>query len=68
VNHDLLSDPDCATAQRWGAFGPKLVNGEATTGPLRSTFVVDVEGMLQSVEYELDAASHVANLRQQIGA
>jgi thioredoxin-dependent peroxiredoxin len=68
VNHDLLSDPGCVTARRWGAFGPKLVNGEATTGPLRSTFVVDVGGVLQSVEYELDATSHVADLRQQVGA
>ena len=68
VNHDLLSDPDCVTARRWGAFGPKLVNGEATTGPLRSTFVVGAGGVLQSVEYELDARSHVANLRQQVGA
>jgi len=68
VNHDLLSDPDCATARRWGAYGPKTVNGRATTGPLRSTFVVDPDGVLKSAEYSLDAASHVADLRVQLGA
>ena len=67
VNHDLLSDPDCATARRWGAWGLKTVDGRATTGPLRSTFVVDAEGVLQSVQYEVDAASHVVELRRQVG-
>ena len=67
VNHDLLSDPDYATARRWGAWGPKTGDGRATTGPLRSTFVVDAEGVLQSVQYEVDAASHVVELRRQVG-
>lgn len=68
VNHDLLSDPGCMTARRWGAWGPKTVNGQATTGPLRSTFIVDAEGVLQSAQYHVDAASHVRELRMQLGA
>ena len=68
VNHDLLSDPGCTTARRWGAWGPKTVNGQATTGPLRSTFIVDAEGVLQSAQYHVDAASHVRELRMQLGA
>ena len=67
VNHDLLSDPGCTTARRWGAWGPKTVNGQATTGPLRSTFIVDAEGVLQSAQYHVDAASHVVELRRQVG-
>lgn len=67
VNHDLLSDPGCTTARRWGAWGPKTVNGRATTGPLRSTFIVDAEGVLQSAQYHVDAASHVRELRTQLG-
>lgn len=68
VNHELLSDPDGATARNWGAWGPKTVNGRATTGPLRSTFIVGAEGVLQSVDYEVDAASHVLALRRRVGA
>ena len=68
MNHDLLTDPDCTTARRWGAWGPKTVNGQATTGPLRSTFIVDAEGVLQSAQYHVDAASHVRELRMQLGA
>lgn len=67
VNHDLLSDPGCTTARRWGAWGPKTVNGQASTGPLRSTFIVDAEGVLQSAQYHVDAASHVVELRRQVG-
>ncbi|HEX3198400.1 MAG TPA: peroxiredoxin [Propionibacteriaceae bacterium] len=67
VNHDLLSDPGGATARRWGAWGPKTVNGQATTGPIRSTFIVDAEGVLQSAQYHVDAGSHVDELRRQVG-
>ena len=68
VNHDLLSDPDHRTARRWGAWGAKVLNGEPTTGPLRSTFVLDADGRLQAVQYNLDAAGHVAELRGRLDA
>ena len=66
VNHDLLSDPGYVAARRWGAYGPKAVNGEPTTGPLRSTFVIDADGILQSVEYQLDPNQHVSALLDQV--
>lgn len=66
VNHDLLSDPEHDTARRWGAWGAKVVNGEPTVGALRSTFVVDADGRLQSVQYSLDAAGHVVDLHDRL--
>ena len=66
VNHDLLSDPGCVAARRWGAYGPKVINGESTTGPLRSTFVIDADGILLSVEYQLDPTTHVSALLDQV--
>lgn len=63
VNHDLLSDPDHHAAQRWGAWGDKVVNGVPKVGALRSTFVIDAQGRLESVQYNLDATDHVADLR-----
>jgi len=68
VDHDLLSDPGHLSAVRWGAYGPKVVAGVAREGPLRSTFVVDADGRVQSVEHNLDASTHVAALRQGLGA
>jgi peroxiredoxin Q/BCP len=67
VNHDLLSDPRCMAARRWGAWGPKTVKGQPTTGPIRSTFIVDAEGVLKSAQYHVEAASHVQELRMQVG-
>jgi len=67
VNHDLLSDPGHAAARCWGAFGPKVVGGQPTTGPLRSTFVVDAAAVIRSAEYELDAQDHVPALAAQLG-
>lgn len=66
VNHDLLSDPDHQAARRWGAWGPKQVQGQPTVGPLRSTFVLDAEGRVRTAEYNLDAAAHVSKLRDQL--
>ena len=45
---------------------PKTVDGQATTGPVRSTFIVDAEGVLKSAQYAVDAKSHVAELRRQV--
>jgi peroxiredoxin Q/BCP len=68
VNHDLLSDPDCVTARRWGAWGPKTVNGQPTTGLLRSTVIIDAEGVLLSAQYQVDAASHLSELLSRVGS
>ncbi len=40
----LLSDPDKAVLEQWGAFGEKKMYGKTVTGVIRSTFVVDAEG------------------------
>ncbi len=68
VDHDLLSDPEHASAIRWGAYGPKVVAGKDMVGPLRSTFVVDADGRVSSVEHDLDATTHVETLRHDLGA
>lgn len=68
VDHDLLSDPDHTSAIRWGAYGPKVVAGKDMVGPLRSTFVVDADGRVSSLEHDLDATTHVEALRRDLGA
>ncbi|MGI8458276.1 MAG: peroxiredoxin [Propionibacteriaceae bacterium] len=67
THHDLLSDPDGTAARLWGAFGPKVVNGQQTEGILRSTFVIDTEGLVTSADYEVDATDHVSQLSIQLG-
>jgi peroxiredoxin Q/BCP len=40
----LLSDPDLAVHNAYGAYGEKSMYGKTVTGVLRSTFVVDEQG------------------------
>lgn len=60
LGHALLSDPDATTAKRWGAWGPKTVNGQAMVGLLRSTFVVGPDGTVESADYEVDGRADAA--------
>ncbi|MGA9161659.1 MAG: thioredoxin-dependent thiol peroxidase [Actinomycetota bacterium] len=42
----LLSDPDHATADAWGAWGEKVRDGRTSIGLIRSSFLVDEEGRI----------------------
>ncbi len=70
-NHDLafplLSDDGAATAKEYGAWGEKVVNGTAMVGILRSTVVLDKEGIVSHAEYNVGAEGHVASLRKELG-
>jgi peroxiredoxin Q/BCP len=45
LNFPLLSDPDKKVAKKYGAWGEKLMYGKKVTGMIRSTFVIDKEGV-----------------------
>jgi peroxiredoxin Q/BCP len=45
----LLADPDKAVAKKYGAFGEKVMYGKKVTGMIRSTFVIDGQGVVQKV-------------------
>ncbi|PYI64952.1 thioredoxin-dependent thiol peroxidase [Arthrobacter livingstonensis] len=67
LNFPLLSDLNHATAEAWGAWGEKKVNGTTLIGTLRSTIVVNADGTVQSAEYNVAADGHVARLRSGLG-
>ncbi|GAB2990754.1 thioredoxin-dependent thiol peroxidase [Amycolatopsis acidiphila] len=58
----LLSDPDKAVLNEWGAFGEKKNYGRVVQGVIRSTFVVDPEGKIEKALYNVRATGHVAKL------
>jgi peroxiredoxin Q/BCP len=64
---DMLSDPDHAVHEAYGAWGEKLNYGKPVTGVLRSTFVVDEDGSVALAQYNVKATGHVARLRTQLG-
>jgi peroxiredoxin Q/BCP len=49
LNFPLLADPDKAVARKYGAFGEKTMYGKKVTGMIRSTFLIDGEGVVRKV-------------------
>lgn len=63
----LLSDEDLAVHHAYGAFGEKSMYGKKVQGVLRSTFVVDGEGVLTHALYNVKATGHVESLKKKLG-
>ncbi|CCH78777.1 putative peroxiredoxin bcp [Nostocoides japonicum T1-X7] len=63
----LLSDPDKAVLQEWGAFGEKKLYGKTVEGVIRSTVVLDENGVVTHAWYNVRATGHVAKLRRDLG-
>lgn len=63
----LLSDPDKQVLQEYGAFGEKNMYGKKTMGVIRSTFVIDGDGIVTHALYNVRAKGHVAKVRDLLG-
>jgi peroxiredoxin Q/BCP len=68
LNFPLLSDPDHAVLEAYGAYGEKMMYGKTTVGVIRSTFVIDADGTISKALYGVKATGHVARLRTEVGA
>ncbi|MET0590536.1 MAG: thioredoxin-dependent thiol peroxidase [Naasia sp.] len=67
LNFPLLSDPDLAVHNAYGAWGEKSLYGKTVTGVIRSTFVVDEDGAVVLPLCNVKATGHVASLRKKLG-
>ncbi|HLS40211.1 MAG TPA: thioredoxin-dependent thiol peroxidase [Ornithinicoccus sp.] len=63
----LLSDVDKTVLTAYGAYGEKKLYGKTVTGVIRSTVVVDEEGVVQLARYNVKATGHVASLAKALG-
>ncbi|HEX2315736.1 MAG TPA: thioredoxin-dependent thiol peroxidase [Thermomonospora sp.] len=63
----LLSDPDTAVLQAYGAYGEKKLYGKVVVGVIRSTFIIDAEGRVEKAYYNVKATGHVGRLRKDLG-
>ncbi len=66
--YDLLSDPDRAVHGAYGTWGEKKNYGKTVEGVLRSTFVIDADGVLTHALYNVKATGHVGRIRQLLEA
>lgn len=67
LTFDLLSDQDKTMMEEWGAFGEKKNYGKVVQGVIRSTVVVDAEGLVELAQYNVKATGHVGRLRKSLG-
>ena len=58
----LLSDPEKKTIEAYGAFGHKKLYGRSFLGIIRSTFVIDGEGIVRKVFPKVTPAGHAEEI------
>ena len=64
----LLSDPDHAVAEAYGAWGEKSMYGKKYQGVTRSAFLVDEEGVLEEVWAKISPKDTPKNLLKALAA
>lgn len=62
LNFSLLADEDHAVAEAYGVWREKTNYGKTYTGIVRSTFLIDEEGVLTDVQDNVRATGHVDRL------
>lgn len=62
LGYPLLCDPELETLTAYGAYGEKKNYGKVTQGVIRSTFVIDEQGVIEHARYNVRAKGHVASL------
>jgi thioredoxin-dependent peroxiredoxin len=67
ITFPLVSDQDKSVLTAYGAFGEKQLYGKTVTGVIRSTFVIDENGVIERALYNVKATGHVAKLRRDLG-
>jgi thioredoxin-dependent peroxiredoxin len=67
LTYPLLADPGRQVLTAWGAFGEKKLYGRVVTAVIRSTIVLDQQGVVTLARYNVRATGHVASLRKALG-
>jgi len=64
---DLLADTTGALCERYGVWQDKEKNGEKKKGIVRSTFLIDKNGILQEALYGVSAGGHAQDMLGRVG-
>jgi len=68
LSFPLLSDTDKSVAKLYGAFGEKSMYGKKYMGILRSTFLIDKEGIVRKVWSKVKTDGHASEVLATIEA
>ena len=66
LSFPLLSDEDLSVHHAYGAYGEKSMYGKTVMGVIRSTFVIDEDGIVLHALYNVKATGHVEMLRKKL--
>ena len=62
LNFPLLADPDHAVAESFGAWREKVLYGKKSIGIVRSTFIIDGNGVVHRVWRSVKVEGHDAQV------
>jgi peroxiredoxin Q/BCP len=68
LNFALASDPDGKVLEAYGAWGEKVLYGKKSMGIIRSTVVIDGQGVVRKVFPKVRVAGHVEQVLEAIEA
>lgn len=68
LSFPLAADEDHAVAEAYGAWGEKKNYGKVYEGLIRSTFIINPEGVIAEAMYNVKATGHVARVRSKLEA
>ena len=60
--YSLIADTDKTITQAFGAWGPKKFMGRSYEGTLRSTFLIDENGIIEKVFDKVDTEEHAKQI------
>ncbi len=58
----LISDPDCTILKAYEAWGVKKMYGKETVGTIRTTYVIDADGVIIDAIAKVNTKNHSAQL------
>ena len=59
LNFDILSDVELGTIKAYGAWGTKTMYGKTTEGTIRTTVIVDADGIVTAVFPKVKLDGHI---------
>ena len=68
LNFPLLSDPGHAVATKFGAYGEKTLYGRKFMGIIRSTFIIDGDGVVRKVFPKVKVDGHAEKVLEAVKA
>jgi|SRR3989338_7986946 len=62
INYGLLCDTKAEVSKKYGVYGPKQFMGKKSMGIIRSTFVIDEQGMIIKAFYRVNPEKSISEV------